>query len=139
LLLATAEYKPFSRPETSLQEVFRVVQYFMYTTNLIAMPKISQKNHLTKLGKTQAREQFAPLVESLATIGGVIEVTDYGKVSAVMMGYKDYLWLLAQANQPFKPTRTLAGSAILLGDLERDSEEISKSIIRGVKKLEQEL
>jgi PHD/YefM family antitoxin component YafN of YafNO toxin-antitoxin module len=98
------------------------------------MATVPSKKNLTKLGKAQARERFAPLIESLSTAGGVIEVTDYGKVAAVMLGYKDYLWLLAQANEPFNPKRQLAGSAVLVGDLEKASQEITESILSSNKK-----
>lgn len=89
---------------------------------------------LARLGKSQARDQFAPLVETLATEGGVIEVTDYGKVAAVMLGYKDYLWLVAQAKEPFHPKMHLAGSAVLVGDLEAASNQISRTMLGSVEK-----
>jgi hypothetical protein len=94
---------------------------------------------LKKLGKAQAREQFAPIVESLSKGGGVVEVTDYGKVAAVMMSYTDYLWLLAKANEPLSPKRKLAGSAILIGDLEAASQKISDSIVNSLDKAAGEL
>jgi hypothetical protein len=99
----------------------------------------SHARNLKKLGKAQAREQFAPLIQTLATKGGVIEVTDYGKVAAVMLGYKDYLWLLAQARGSFKPTRTLAGSAFLVSDLEKASMEISEELLSSIENTAREL
>lgn len=98
-----------------------------------------RKKNLKKLGKTQAREQFAPLVEELAISGGVVEVTDYGKVAAVILGYQDYLWLLAQADKTFKPTKRLAGSAALLSDLNEASNEITASIFDSLAKSAREL
>ena len=103
------------------------------------MASVPAKKYLTKLGKAQARKQFAPLVASLSANGGVVEVTDYGKVAAVMLNYKDYLWLLAQAHEPFKPKRQLAGSAVLVGNLERASQEITESILGSIKKSANEL
>ena len=97
------------------------------------------KKNLKRLGKTQAREQFAPLIESLSKRGGVVEVTDYGKVAAVMLSYKDYLWLLAQASEPFKPKRQLAGSAVLVGDLEATSNKITDSFGDSLANSESEL
>ncbi len=97
------------------------------------MSKVLKLKSLKKLGKAQAREQFAPIVESLSANGGVVEITDYGKVAAVIMNYKDYLWLLAQAREPFKPAKQLANSAELVGDLEAASNEISESILGSVK------
>lgn len=103
------------------------------------MDTASLKKNLKKLGKAQAREQFAPLVDTLATVGGVVEVTDYGKVAAVMLSYKDYLWLLAQANEPFKPKRQLAGSAVLVGELETASQEITNSALQSLAKTARDL
>jgi prevent-host-death family protein len=80
------------------------------------------------LGKAEARKQFLPLVASLAAGGGVVEVTDYGRVAAVIMSYKDYLRLLAQAREPFRPVRQMWGLMTLAGDLEQTSREISESI-----------
>jgi PHD/YefM family antitoxin component YafN of YafNO toxin-antitoxin module len=92
-----------------------------------------------KLGKAQARQQFAPLVESLATNGGTIEITDYGKVAAVMLGYKDYISLLVKAGVPLKPKNQLRGSMVLIGDLEETTKEISKLILDSVAKTAAEL
>jgi hypothetical protein len=102
------------------------------------MPSKSIKK-LIKLGKAQAREQFAPLVESLSQSGGIIEVTNYGKVAAVMLSYQDYLHLLARASEPFQPKRQLAGSAVLVGNLEKTSEKISQSVLNSVRKSAREL
>ncbi|MCC7531515.1 MAG: hypothetical protein IT342_23635 [Candidatus Melainabacteria bacterium] len=99
----------------------------------------STKKNWKKLGKAQAREQFAPLVESLSKGGGVIEVTDYGRVAAVMLGYKDYLWLLAQAKEPYKPKRQLCGSGVLVGALEKSSKEVTGSIFESLAKTASEL
>lgn len=99
----------------------------------------SRKRINKKMGKAQAREQFAPLVESLSTTGGIVEVTDYGKVSAVIIGHKDYLLLLAQANKPLRPRRQLSGSAELVGNIEAASNEIADSIRQSIEKSEREL
>jgi len=103
------------------------------------MNTASVKKNLKKLGKAQAREQFGPLVERLSTVGGVVEVTDYGKVAAVILSYKDYLWLLAQANEPFKPKRQLAGSAVLVGELETASKQITEFVSGSLEKSAREL
>lgn len=110
------------------------------------MASRSKKRELVcKLGKAQARAQFAPLVEALATNGGVIEITDYGKVSAVMLGYNDYMLLLAKANESFKQfkqfkqSRALAGSMTIVGDLEEATKEISAAFATSIKKTAIEL
>jgi hypothetical protein len=122
----------------ALQESFHVVQYLLYNMGFPPMTAFSSKN-LKKLGKAQAREQFAPLIETLSAVGGVVEVTDYGKVAAVMMSYRDYLWLLAQANEPFKPKRPLAGSAVLVGDLEIANQQITESVLQSLARTAREL
>jgi len=103
------------------------------------MASASSKKNLKKLGKAQARAQFAPLVEALSTNGGVVEVTDYGKVAVVMLSYKDYLWLLAQAHEPFKPKRQLAGSAFIVGDLKKASQDITETVLGSIQKSAPEL
>jgi PHD/YefM family antitoxin component YafN of YafNO toxin-antitoxin module len=94
----------------------------------------NSKKNLKRFGKAQAREQFAPIVEGLSNNGGIVEVTDYGKVAAVMMSYQDYLWLLAQAKEPFEPKRQLAGSAVLMRELEAASQQITDSVVESLKK-----
>jgi hypothetical protein len=103
------------------------------------MASISSHKSFRKLGKAQVREQFAPIVESLSSGGGVVEITDYGKVAAVMLSYKDYLLLVAQAHESFKPKRQLAGSAVLIGELEAASEQITDSVSESLKKSAHEL
>ncbi len=84
-------------------------------------------------------DQFGPIVESLSMGDGIVEVTDYGKVAAVIMSYKHYLWLLARANEPITPKVKLAGSATLVGNLETASQEISDSILNSLNKTASEL
>lgn len=98
------------------------------------VPRKMDQPQLRRMGKAQAREEFSPLVESLATEGGVIEITDYGKVAAVMLGYKDYMFLVAKANAEFKPKMRLRGSAILIGDLEEATKEISETVMKSIEK-----
>ncbi len=93
---------------------------------------MAQNKKFKRLGKAQAREQFAPLIERLLKYGGVIEVTDYGKVAAVMLSYKDYLYLLARAGESFEPKRQLAGSAVLVGELESGSNEIAALVFESL-------
>lgn len=87
-----------------------------------------------RLGKAEARARFAPLIESLAANGGTVEITDYGKVAAVMLGYKDYMLLQAQARVPLKPQRRLCGSGKVPGDSNETLDGISDMIIDSVNK-----
>lgn len=45
----------------------------------------------------------------------------------------------AQAHEPFTPKRQLAGSAVLVGDLEKASQEITESILGSIEKSASEL
>ncbi len=101
--------------------------------------KNPKKSIVQRLGKAQAREQFSPLVESLAVNGGIVEITDYGIAAAVLLGYRDYISLVTQANVPLSPSRQLKGSGVLLGDLEEASKEISKMIAGSIKKTVSEI
>jgi hypothetical protein len=56
-----------------------------------------------------------------------------------MLSYKDYLLLVAQAHESFKPKRQLAGSAVLIGELEAASEQITDSVSESLKKSAHEL
>jgi prevent-host-death family protein len=42
-----------------------------------------------RVGKAQAREEFSTLIESVAKGGGAVEITDYGKVSAVLVSEEE--------------------------------------------------
>lgn len=112
----------------------------LYTFRFVELAMLNKpKSNLRKLGKAQAREQFAPIVERLSTVGGIVEITDYGKVAAVMMSYKDYLRLISQANEPFKAKRELAGTAILQGDLDAASNEITAAVFESLARSAREL
>lgn len=87
-----------------------------------------------RLGKAQARARFAPLVESLAVNGGTVEITDYGKTAAVMLGYKDYILLSSQARVPLKPKIKLCGSGKVPGDANETLDGVSDLIMDSVNK-----
>jgi prevent-host-death family protein len=73
----------------------------------------------SRLGKSEARAQFLPLVESVAAGGAPIEITDRGKVAAVLLGHQEYLRLLALAHS--RPaSRSPVGTIEILTDLEAD-------------------
>ncbi|MCA0312500.1 MAG: type II toxin-antitoxin system Phd/YefM family antitoxin [Candidatus Melainabacteria bacterium] len=46
-----------------------------------------------RIGKAQARDELATLIEAVNTGDGAVEITDYGKVAAVLLSVKDYEWL----------------------------------------------
>jgi antitoxin (DNA-binding transcriptional repressor) of toxin-antitoxin stability system len=92
-----------------------------------------------RIGKAQAREQFAPLVESLVAGGTPVEITDYGKVVAILLSENEYNWLLQSANQNFRPKRPLRGSIKLIGSLEEASKDLLKDFESSLEKSVQEL
>jgi prevent-host-death family protein len=89
--------------------------------------------HKTILGKSEAREQFLPLIKSLVEGAGPISIADYGKPVAVLLSKQEYDWMLAQIKNP------LRGSIVLLGDLEEGSREIAKMFQKSIEKTAREL
>jgi prevent-host-death family protein len=92
-----------------------------------------------KLGKSETRQRFLPLVDSIARGGNPIEITDRGKTVAVLLNYHEYQSLLSSMNAGRKTSRSLVGSIEIIGDLEEGNEEIRKlfeqSIEESAKKL----
>ena len=79
-----------------------------------------------RVGKAQAREEFSTLIESVASGAGAVEITDYGKVAAVLLSEKEYEWLLACAKKNTQPKRSPRGLIILTDD--KALEDASKQL-----------
>lgn len=114
-----------------------------------------QKNHIhdqasallglgtESMGKTQARQEFLPLVDDLRKHPRTIEITDRENPVAVLLTYDHYAALISQLSKLTKkdPEKklNLMGSVIILGDLEsaskRIAEEFEKSIERSAANL----
>jgi prevent-host-death family protein len=80
------------------------------------------------VGKTQARKDFFPLVDSLINANSAVEITDHGEPVAVILSYQNYVALTAKAcpNAGVKaPTPNLIGSLTINSDLEVASKEIA--------------
>jgi prevent-host-death family protein len=92
-----------------------------------------------RLGKSQARERFLPLVDAVAQGAGPVEITDHNKVVAVLISETDYRWLLAHAEGKPIPSRKLCGSMTIVGDLEQASKEISDLFLDSIKKSAEKL
>jgi prevent-host-death family protein len=92
------------------------------------------KNQYKTLGKSDARKQFLPIVDSVAQGIGPVEITDYGEVVAVLLSKHDFDWMQAQTVNKLKPKRRLCGLGQLLGDLQEGSKEIVESMQEGLKK-----
>src|ERR1700722_11067846 len=84
------------------------------------------------VGKTQARKEFFPLVDSLTSSAFAVEITDHDKPVAVLLSYHHYMALVSKlcmhantAAQPKLPS--LIGSIKIKSDnLEAASEKIAR-------------
>lgn len=99
-------------------------------------PKIHKR-----IGKAQAREEFSTLIESVASGAGPVEITDYGKVAAVILSEKEYEWLLACAKKNSQPKRSPRGLIVLSDDkaLEDASKELRTEFENSITKTASEL
>ncbi|MBI4533204.1 MAG: type II toxin-antitoxin system prevent-host-death family antitoxin [Candidatus Melainabacteria bacterium] len=86
-----------------------------------------------RIGKSQAREEFSTLVETVAN--GAIEITDYGKVTAVLLSNKEYEWLCACAKTGAQPKCNPRGFFVVSDDLalEEASREIAADFENSIK------
>lgn len=81
------------------------------------------------IGKTQARKEFFPLVDSLNSANSAVEITDHDEPVAVLMSYQNFVALTAKASGhmvttgPKKPN--LMGSIVINSDLETASAKIA--------------
>lgn len=80
-----------------------------------------------RMGKAQAREEFSTLIESVASGAGPVEITDYGKVAAVLLSEKEYEWLLACAKKNTLPKRSPRGLIVLFDD--KALEDTGKQLV----------
>ncbi|HIA55793.1 MAG TPA: type II toxin-antitoxin system Phd/YefM family antitoxin [Candidatus Melainabacteria bacterium] len=94
-----------------------------------------------RVGKAQAREEFSTLIESVAKGGGAVEITDYGKVSAVLVSEEEYAWLRSCEKRQKRPRREARGFLVLEDDLDLEKEnrsvsaDFDKSIERTLRKI----
>lgn len=91
-----------------------------------------------RTGKTQARKEFFPLVDSLTTSASAVEITDHDKPVAILLSYQHYIALTSKLCMLSK-TKTLPQSADLIGsiklktdNLEAASEQIAKQFERSL-------
>ncbi len=91
------------------------------------------------MGKAQAREMFSTLIESVASGAGAVEITDYGKVKAVLISENEYRWLKAAAEKRPVPKLSPRGLISIDGDLESLSKEIAADFEASIKKTASEL
>jgi prevent-host-death family protein len=124
------------RPCIPLQPLSKVVQFVVQSKRKSMMAKVHRR-----IGKAQARDEFPALVESVSKGGGVIEITDYGKVAAVLLSEKEFQWLWDCAQKVAQPKRDPRGILILadnqaLEDAHKDVlSDFEKSLGKSTKKL----
>jgi len=94
-----------------------------------------------RIGKAQAREEFSSLIESVTTGAGAIEITDYGKVKAVLLSEREYEWLCACAQKNPQSKGTPRGLVVLTDDqsLEEASKQIQSDFEESINKTAREL
>jgi len=91
------------------------------------------------VGKTQARKEFFPLVDSLSTSASAVQITDHDKPVAVLLSYHHYMALASKvcmhaktAAHPKLPN--LIGSIKIKTDnLEAASEKIAEQLKQSLK------
>lgn len=91
------------------------------------------------LGKSEAREQFLPIVDAVAKGAGPFEISDHGRVVAVLLSKQEYDWMLAHTKEKVLPKKSLRGSIIVLGDLEEGSKQIAAEFQASLEKTASEL
>lgn len=94
-----------------------------------------------RIGKAQAREEFSALIETVASGAGIVEITDYGKVAAILLSEKEYEWLCACAKRNTQPKRNARGTFILTDNLilEEASREVAEDFEKSLKETANEL
>ncbi len=90
------------------------------------------------VGKTQARQEFLPMVDDLKKHPRMIEITDRNNPVAVLLGYDQYAALVSQLakfiKQSLKKKVDLMGSVIIVGDLEAASKEIAEEFEKAIER-----
>jgi prevent-host-death family protein len=89
-----------------------------------------------ELGKTEARQQFLSLVDSISHEAKSVAITDRGKRVAVIMGYKQFqvlMDLLGKKNDTLQKN-PLDGLIVKVGNLDADSEKVNALFQASVKR-----
>lgn len=94
-----------------------------------------------RVGKAQAREEFSALIEAVAGGAGAVEITDYGKVAAVLLSEREYEWLCACAKKNEQPKRKPRGLIVLTDDnaLEDASKQLRADFEASIRKTADDL
>lgn len=94
-----------------------------------------------RIGKAQARDELSTLIEAVSTGAGPIEITDYGKVAAILLSEKEYEWLCACAKKNAPPKRNARGILVLNDEsaLENASKQLAADFDASIAKTAMEL
>ncbi len=91
------------------------------------------------VGKTQARQNFLPLVDGLSQSALAVEITDHDKPVAMLVSYNHWVALVAKLRMlsnkdQFASSRpNLIGSVEVVGDLEEGSQIVADAFSRSIK------
>jgi len=91
------------------------------------------------VGKTQARKEFFPLVDSLTTSSSAVEITDHDKPVAVLLSYQHYmalaskLCMLAKTSAHPKSPNLIGSIRLKTDNLEAATEKIAEQFKRSIK------
>lgn len=97
---------------TALSLPGNVVRYVVKVEEIgMAATKIQKR-----VGKAQARDELSALIEAVSTGAGPVEITDCGKVVAVLVSEKEYEWLCACVQNAAIPKRDACGVISLSDD-----------------------
>ncbi|HEY9778352.1 MAG TPA: hypothetical protein V6C81_31610 [Planktothrix sp.] len=95
------------------------------------------------IGKTQARQNFLPLVDGLGKSASAIEITDHEKPVAMLLSYTHWLALISKLAMLSKGEHhdrpNLIGSIQIVGDLEPASKKAAERFTRSIKETGEKL
>lgn len=94
-----------------------------------------------RIGKAQAREEFSTLIEKVSQGSGPIEITDYGKVTAIILSEKEYEWLKACAKKTSHPRREARGLVVIedANAIKEADALVKADFVESLKKSERQL
>ena len=94
-----------------------------------------------RLGKAQARAELSNLIEAVNAGSGSVEITDYGKVAAVLISQKEYEWLCACAKKNALPRKDAYGIITLSDEnaLDDAAKQLSADFASSLAKTSSEL
>lgn len=94
-----------------------------------------------RIGKAQARDELSALIKAVNSGAGAVEITDYGKVAAVLLSEKEYDWLCACAKRNAIPKRDARGIMVLSDDsaLDDAAKQIAVDFDASINKTASEL